>query len=64
MQHSFRSWTRPLLVALACLIIPLAAPGADDTALTKDQIKTFLQTAQVIKEKSSGKGVTHPSRLT
>jgi hypothetical protein len=52
------------MVALACVIIALAAPGADDAALTKDQIKVFLQTAQVIKSKQSGKGVTHPWRLT
>ncbi len=64
MQESFRSLTRPVMVALACVIIPLAAPGADDAALTKDQIKVFLQTAEVIKSKQSGKGVTHPWRLT
>ena len=64
MQESFRSLTRPLMVALACVIIPLAAPGADDAALTKDQIKVFLQTAEVIKSKPSPRGVTHPLRLT
>ena len=64
MQESFRYLTRPLIVALVCTIIPLAAPGADDAALTKDQIKVFLQTASVIKNKPSSKGVTHPWRLT
>jgi hypothetical protein len=64
MQESFRSLTRPLMVALACVIIPLAAPGADDAALTKDQIKVFLQTAEVIKSRPSPTGVTHPLRLT
>jgi hypothetical protein len=64
MQESFRYLTRPLIVALACTIIPLAAPGADDAALTKDQIKMFLQTASVINNKPSSKGVTHPWRLT
>jgi len=39
MQESFRSLTRPVMVALAYVIIPLAAPLADDAALTKDQIK-------------------------
>ena len=39
-------------------------PAADESALTKDQIKQFLQTAEVIKNKPSSKGVTHPSRLT
>jgi hypothetical protein len=64
MQESFRSLTRPVMVALACIMIPLAAPGADDAALTKDQIKVFLQTAEVIKSKPSPIGVTHPWRLT
>ena len=64
MQESLRSFTQSLLVALACFSIPFASLGADDSALTKDQIKVFLQTAQVIKEKPSSKGVTHPSRLT
>src|SRR6266566_2733129 len=64
MQESFRFLTRPLAIALACAMIPLAAPAADDVALTKDQIKVFLQTAKVIKYKESRKGVTHPWRLT
>jgi hypothetical protein len=64
MKESFRSLTRPVMVALACIMIPLAAPGADDAALTKDQIKVFLQTAEVIKSKASSKGVTHPWHLT
>jgi len=63
-QESFRSLTRPVMVALACVIIPLAAPAADDAGLTKDQIKVFLQTAEVIHSKPSAKGVTHPWRLT
>ena len=64
MQESFRSLTRRVMVALACVIVPLAAPGADDAALTKDQIKMFLQTAEVIKSKPSARGVTRPLRLT
>jgi hypothetical protein len=64
MQESFLSWTRAAMVALACAVIPLAAPAADDAALTKDQIKVFLQTAEVIHSKPSAKGVTHPWRLT
>ena len=55
MQESLRSFTQSLLVALACFSIPFASLGADDSALTKDQIKVFLQTAQVIKEKPSSK---------
>jgi hypothetical protein len=64
MQESFQPLTRLFMVALACVMIPLAAPGADDAALTKDQIKVFLQTAEVIKSKQSAIGVTHPWRLT
>jgi hypothetical protein len=49
---------------LVCLIAPVVAPAADETSLTKDQIKEFLQTAEVIKSTPSSKGVTHPFRLT
>jgi hypothetical protein len=51
-------------VVLACVTIPLAASMADDTPPTKEQIKVFLQTAKVIKEKPSSKGITHPWHLT
>ncbi|HVM74019.1 MAG TPA: hypothetical protein VMT75_00165 [Candidatus Saccharimonadales bacterium] len=37
---------------------------AQDAPLTKDQIRQFLLTAQIIRSKESDKGVTHPSRLT
>jgi hypothetical protein len=53
-----------LLVIVAGLLLPFAAPAADDTPLTKEQIKQFLQTAEVIKSKQSGTGTTHPWRLT
>jgi hypothetical protein len=43
---------------------PLVALAADETPLTKDQIKEFLQTAEIINSKPSSKGVTHPFRLT
>ena len=55
---------RLLVVLLACVIIPLAAHAADDTSLTKEQIKQFLLTAEIIKSKPSSKGVTHPWHLT
>ena len=48
----------------ACLLFSLVASAADESTLTKDQIKHFLTTAEVIKSKSSSKGVTHPWRLT
>ena len=63
-RSSFRSWILRLTVALACVAISLAASAADDTPLTKEQIKVFLQTAKVINDKPSSKGITHPSRLT
>ncbi len=40
-----------------------AARAADDTPLTREQIKQFLQTVEVIKSKPSSEGVTHPWRL-
>lgn len=50
---------------LVCVLFPLIAESDDQTPpLTKDQIKQFLQTADVIKSKESSKGVTHPWRLT
>jgi hypothetical protein len=62
---------RPLIKIFAIVIIclPIAAAktppqGADDASLTKDQIKQFLLTANVIASKESKKGVTHPTRLT
>ena len=64
MRELFRSSTRSLDVVLACITLSLAALGADDPALTKEQIKVFLQTAPVINKKPSSKGVTHPWRLT
>jgi hypothetical protein len=64
MQGFPRPLVRPIFVVLAFVILPLAARAADDAPLTKEQIKQFLQTAEVIKNKPSSKGVTHPSRLT
>jgi len=64
MQGLLRPLTRPLLVVLAGVIFPVAAHAADSAPLTKEQVKQFLQTAEVIKSKPSSKGVTHPWRLT
>ena len=50
-------------VAMCLLCVPLAT-AADDTTLTKEQIKEFLLTAKIVGAKESGKGVTHPVRLT
>jgi hypothetical protein len=55
-----------LAIATICLVIEPAArvQAADEASLTKDQIKHFLLTANVIASKESKKGVTHPTRLT
>lgn len=59
-------WRQALLAALVCVFVvtPRLVPAADDPALTKEQMKTFLRTAKVIKEKQSQKGTTNPWRLT
>jgi len=49
-------------VGMILLFVALA--DEQSPQLTKEQIKQFLQTAEVIKSKESSKGVTHPWRLT
>lgn len=66
MRELFRLRTR-LFLSLAILsgvLVPLPGARADDAALTKDQIKEFLQTATVIKSKGAKKGITNTLRLT
>ena len=53
-----------LVIATIGILVGAPAPAADDTPLTKEQIKQFLLTAEVIASKESKKGVTHPTRLT
>jgi len=66
MRKLLQLLTRPVVITavLISVLIPFPALAADDAALTKDQIKEFLGTAEVIKSKQSSKGVTHPWRLT
>lgn len=52
-----------IAIALGLLCGPLAT-AADDSTLTREQIKAFLLTAKVINARESTKGVTHPVRLT
>jgi len=58
---------RPFII-VTCMIIPLSIPweawAADEAPLNKEQIKQFLQTADIVKSKPSSTGVTHPWRLT
>jgi hypothetical protein len=58
----------PLFFIFICIAVPFNIPlsllAADEEPLTKDQIKQFLQTAEIVKSKPSSKGVTHPWRLT
>lgn len=56
-----RNFVVPLLL---CLICAGTICAADDSTLTKEQIKHFLLTAKVVSSKQSSKGVTHPWRLT
>jgi hypothetical protein len=64
MRASARSLTRPLFAVLAYIALPFAGHAAGETSLTKDQIKQFLRTAEVIKSTHSSKGTTDPWRLT
>jgi len=67
MRDSFRLWRKGTVVSVAvvvaCLVIPFVA-SADEPTLTKDQIKEFLQTAEIVKSKDAPKGVTGTFRLT
>jgi hypothetical protein len=55
---------RLISLALISLVFASLARADDQTTLTKEQIKHFLLTAKIIASKQSGKGVTHPWRLT
>lgn len=52
-----------LLTAVLCCA-QSAAPPSKDAALSNGQIKKFLETARIISEKTSNKGITAPLRLT
>ena len=57
----FCRFTLAVFVYLTCAG---RANGDEKPTLTKEQIKQFLLTAEVIGSKQSSKGITHPSRLT
>src|SRR5438552_18785264 len=64
MHTHYLYWRRLILAAISCLVCAGVASAADDTALTKDQIKQFLLTAKIVGGKHTVKGVTQPSLLT
>ena len=55
---------RRLIVGVTMWVLAAPFATAEEAALTKDQIKEFLRTAEVVHAKESKKGVTHPVRLT
>ena len=55
---------RLITLSLIFLFLASLATASDETSLTKEQIKHFLLTAKIIASKQSGKGITHPWRLT
>jgi hypothetical protein len=63
MRTLHRQWLR-LIIAAVCLIFPYLVSGADETALTREQIKHFLLSAKIVSGKQSTKGITQPWRLT
>jgi hypothetical protein len=58
------SWLKVLILAAACAFYSLTLTAADETNLTKDQIKQFLTNAKVIADHSAKKGITDTKRLT
>ena len=57
-------WLRLLVIAAIYVIRTVTLTAADETTLTKEQIKQFLLTAKVVKSHQSKKGITNTSRLT
>lgn len=57
-----RLWPIGLVAALVVIAGPVVA--AQEPALSKDQMREFLLTAEVVAAAPIGRGVTHPWRLT
>jgi hypothetical protein len=55
---------RIVFVAVVCLTWQMSAAGADEAALTKEQMRQFLLTAKVVKSQEAKKGITGTVRLT
>jgi len=56
-----RRW---VATAVACLALPATLRASDQPALSKEQIKQFLLTAEVVRVKPASKGTSNSSRLT
>jgi len=63
MNSLYLRW-RLIFVTVVCLTCGLFAVAADETTLTKEQIRQFLLTAKVVGSKDAKKGITHTMRLT
>jgi hypothetical protein len=64
-RYQWRTLVLVFALAMAIAIICLRpVMAADDSALSKEQIKQFLINAQVVGSKESARGVTHPFLLT
>jgi hypothetical protein len=63
MNSLYLRW-RLILVAVVCLTCGLFAVAADESTLTKEQIKQFLLTAKVVGSRDAKKGITGTKRLT
>jgi hypothetical protein len=57
-------WRTLFFVAVVFLSSRLSVVAADETTLTKEQIKQFLLTAKVVSSRQASKGITSPPRLT
>ena len=57
-------WRVLILAAMVCLTCARFAVAADESTLTKEQIKQFLMTAKVVNSREAAKGITHTQRLT
>jgi len=63
MKPLYLRW-RLILVAAVSLTCGLFAVAADESTLTREQIKQFLLTAKVVGSQDAKKGITHTMRLT
>lgn len=60
-KTQLRRW---IATAVACLVLPATLHASDEPALSKEQIKQFLLTADVIQARPAHKGRSHTLRLT